>query len=280
MGYSYLVQFSLRKVWHERTDQHGRFTLANKGRGSRDDGLGTGHTHGPEEEDGELANEPLEHAPVVEQLHERNEEDDWRDDTNQEPADAWNIWISQEDDTLVGEAEEFSGELGNEAEDVVTSGGSQDEETDDELHQHTNDDLFLRSESASTLQMYSELTGCQLIILRFLDVSQSKKMKTARPNKLTARFSRVLSAVSSLAIAPTMITEMTSAAPAGILSFSGMRLLNRTPVLFHTQCMGLEMIVIGTCQKMTRRTTQSHSKNGMIQFLSLRCSTRDAIHQL
>ena len=62
----------------ERLDQHGRLSLTDEGRCGRNDSFGARDAHGPEEEDGEFADEPLQNSPVVEQLHEGNEEDDGR----------------------------------------------------------------------------------------------------------------------------------------------------------------------------------------------------------
>ena len=78
-------------------------------------------------------------------------------------------------------------------------------------------------------------------------------MKTTRPNKLTARFARVLSWLSGEANAPINMTEITKTAPAGILRFSGINAASRTPVLFQTKCIGFVTIVIGTWKKRIRR---------------------------
>ena len=55
-----------------------RFTLAEEGRRSCDDGFGTRHVHDPEKEPREVLDDPLHDAEVVQHLHERNEEDDRR----------------------------------------------------------------------------------------------------------------------------------------------------------------------------------------------------------
>lgn len=85
-GAHYLVEFGCREMGDEGADEHGAFALTNKGRGGCDDGFGPGDAHGPEEEDGELADEPLEKADVVQELDEGDEEDDGGDDDDEEPA--------------------------------------------------------------------------------------------------------------------------------------------------------------------------------------------------
>ena len=80
------------KVGDERLDQHGGFTLTDERRRRSDDCLGTRYSHGPEEEDGEFANEPLEDAPVVQELDEGDEEDDGRDNTEHEVRVLRDLW--------------------------------------------------------------------------------------------------------------------------------------------------------------------------------------------
>ena len=123
------------------------------------------------------------------------------------------------------------------------------------------------------------MTVCQLIILLLRLVPHRMKIKTARPNKLTARFALVLSADSSDAKAPTSMTAIHNAAADGIRAFSGIMLPIRTPVCCHPKCIGFVMIVIGTWKKKSRSEMNSQSRKGMIQFLSLRCRTKEAIHQ-
>lgn len=64
-GAHYLVEFGCREMGDEGADEHGAFALADERGGGRDDGFGPGDAHGPEEEDSELADEPLEEADVV-----------------------------------------------------------------------------------------------------------------------------------------------------------------------------------------------------------------------
>ena len=82
-----LVEFGHGEVGDERADQHGGFALADEGGGGGDDGFGAADAEGPEEEDGEFADEPLEDAGVVEELDEGDEEDDWGDYAGEEPAE-------------------------------------------------------------------------------------------------------------------------------------------------------------------------------------------------
>ena len=85
-GAHYLVEFGRREMGDEGADEHGAFALADEGGGGCDDGFGPGDAHGPEEEDGELADEPLEKADIVQELDEGDEEDDSGDDDDEEPA--------------------------------------------------------------------------------------------------------------------------------------------------------------------------------------------------
>ena len=59
-------------------------------------------------------------------------------------------------------------------------------------------------------------------LMNFLlrDVAHSTKMNTSNPNKLTARFERVLSWLSAGANAPIRNTPTTTTAPSGRRSFS------------------------------------------------------------
>ena len=109
------------------------FTLANERGSGCDNGLGTGHTHRPEEKNGKLANEPLENAIVIQQLHERDEEDDGGDDAGQEPAQLVHAGVGQELDTVAGETEKLAGEKGDEVEDIEADFCAEHEERDDIL---------------------------------------------------------------------------------------------------------------------------------------------------
>lgn len=98
------------KVGDERSDQHGRFTLSDERRGGSHDGFSTGDTHAPEEEDGKLANAPLEDIGVIEELDQGDEENDGGNDSNQEPCYLGRqIIFGQETHTFVGETQEAPG---------------------------------------------------------------------------------------------------------------------------------------------------------------------------
>ena len=155
------------------------------------------------------------------------------------------------------------------------------------------------------------ITGRQLTALRSWLVIQRKAMKTARPKSDTARFSRVLSADSAVAKLPVIRTATVRAAPASVCSRSGINDCTRTAVLFHIQEIPFAIGAAGIClyesasgesgsfpwfsfgfffflsfffpspthQNNNRKLINNHTKNGTIQFLSLRCNTNDAIHQ-
>ena len=67
-------------------DQHSGFALADEWRGCCDDSFSSRDAHTVEEGSGEFSNSPLKPPPIVEQLHKSNEEDDWWDDAEDEPA--------------------------------------------------------------------------------------------------------------------------------------------------------------------------------------------------
>ena len=60
-----LMKLSLRQMSNERLDQHRRFSLSDEWRGGSNNRFASRNSHGPEEEDGELLNKPLEGAPIV-----------------------------------------------------------------------------------------------------------------------------------------------------------------------------------------------------------------------
>lgn len=135
-----LVDLGEGQVRHERADQHGALALADEGGGGGDDGLGARDAQGPEEEGGELADEPLDQADVVQQLDEGDEEDDGRHDARQEPRQRRDGVVGQELDAVGREAQQRAGHLGDEGEDVVAGLAAQHEDGDDELGQHASDD--------------------------------------------------------------------------------------------------------------------------------------------
>jgi hypothetical protein len=135
-----LVELSLGHVRHERADQHGRLSLADEGRRGGDNGLGTRDTQHPEDEGSELEDEPLKEANVVENLDQGDEEDDGRNDTEEEPRDLRGFLAGQESHTILSEPKQVASALSNEAEDVVTDRGTQDEEANDVLGKHATND--------------------------------------------------------------------------------------------------------------------------------------------
>lgn len=104
-----LVQFGHGEMSDEGLDQHRGFTLSDEGRGGRDDRFGAGDAHGPEEEDGGFSDHPLDCAPVVEELHQGDEEDDGGKDGEEEPADLRHTFFCQESDTFVCESKQTTG---------------------------------------------------------------------------------------------------------------------------------------------------------------------------
>lgn len=128
-----LVDLGLGEVGHERLDQHGTLSLSDERSRGRDNGLSARDAHAPEEKDGEFADEPLDDAPVVQHLHESDEEDDSRDDTSEEPTELGNALVGQEDDTVSSETKQTTRQERDEGEDVVTNARSENEECDDEL---------------------------------------------------------------------------------------------------------------------------------------------------
>lgn len=122
------------------THQHGGFTLTDEGRSSSDDGLGARDSEGPEDKGGELADEPLQEANVVQDLDEGDEEDDGGDDAEEEHAQTSRLRVSQEGHSILRKAQQITSAVGNEPKNVVTDAGAQDEETNDVLREHTNND--------------------------------------------------------------------------------------------------------------------------------------------
>lgn len=133
------MDFSQGQMSHKGSNQHGGFTLTDERRGSGHDGLGARDTQTPEEEDGEFADEPLDEADVVQDLDERDEEDDGGHDAGQKPVKVDDARSGQERNTLVGKSEKLSGQEGDEIKDVVTSLGSEDKDGNNELSQHATD---------------------------------------------------------------------------------------------------------------------------------------------
>lgn len=135
-----LVKLGVGHVGDKGTDQHSRFSLSNEGGSSSDDGLGARGVESPEDEDGHLLDEPLDESNVVQNLDERNEEDDGGDDAKEEPGELSDVWGSQESHTILGKAKQVTGTVSNELEDVISDTSSQDEEANDVLGEHATDD--------------------------------------------------------------------------------------------------------------------------------------------
>lgn len=134
------MDFRHGEVRDERLDQHGGFTLTDEGGRSGDNGFSTGDAHAPEEESGKFADKPLDDTDVVEQLDERNEEDNGWNDADQEPGQSSCCVVRQESDTLLSETQQVSGKQGDKVEDIIAGFGAQDEQRNDELRQHTDYD--------------------------------------------------------------------------------------------------------------------------------------------
>lgn len=213
--------------------------MPDKRGGGGDDGFGAGDVHGVEEEVGEFGDEELEGPKVVEQLDEGDEEDDGGDDVEEEPAEAEGVGVGEEGGTFAGEAEEGFGEVGDEVEDVILrffsilsirslfDGGG------------LTPALVRRTKTARTnCASMPTMTVCHLIILRFLDVAQKRKMKTASPKHDIARLARVLSAVSASTIDPTRMTATVPTAARGRRKREGIISTARWTTFFHTKAMG------------------------------------------
>ena len=128
-----LVNLGLGQVWHERLNQHSTFSLSDERSCSSDNCLSARDAHAPEEEDRELANEPLDDAPIVQHLHEGDEEDDSGDYTGEEPSELGNARVGQEGDTIAGVSKQTTRQERDEGEDVITNARPENEECDDEL---------------------------------------------------------------------------------------------------------------------------------------------------
>lgn len=134
------MDLGLGEMGNERSDQHGRLSLADERRSGSDDSLSTRDAHGPEKEHRELSDEPLQDAPVVQKLYKGHEEDDGRENAEEEEGLVGNLGGRQEFGTLPGEAQKLTCKLRDEGEDVVSSLGPQNKQGDDELDQHANND--------------------------------------------------------------------------------------------------------------------------------------------
>lgn len=135
-----LVKLGVGHVGDKGTDQHGRLSLANEGSGSSDDGLGTRGVESPEDEDGHLLDEPLDESNVVQNLDERDEEDDGGDNAKEEPGKLGDLLGGQESHAIFGKAQQVAGTVSNELEDVVSDTSAQNEEANNVLAEHATND--------------------------------------------------------------------------------------------------------------------------------------------
>ena len=135
-----LMDLGLGHVRYERPDEHGGFTLTDKGRSGCHDGFGTGNVERPEHERSKLADEPLDETDIVQDLHDRDEEDDGGDDTEKEHGERGDVGVGQECHTVFGKAQKVACARSDEAENRVSDAGTQDEQTDNVLRQHADND--------------------------------------------------------------------------------------------------------------------------------------------
>lgn len=135
-----LVEFRHGQMGHEGLDQHCAFSLSDKRSSRRDDCLCSRNPHGPEEEDREFADKPLDQAAIVQKLHERHEEDNGGKHREEEHADVGSVLASQECNTVLGEVQKGASKRRDELEDVVSHRCTKHEESHDVLNQHTRDD--------------------------------------------------------------------------------------------------------------------------------------------
>lgn len=121
-------------------DQHSGFSLADERRGCCDDGFGSRDLHSVEEDCGELADGPLQPAPVVEELNEGDEEDDRGNDAEEEVVELEEVGTQEESSSFGSEAEERGGEEGDKVEDIITSLCAENEKGEDVLCEHAYND--------------------------------------------------------------------------------------------------------------------------------------------
>jgi len=113
------MELGLCQVRNVRLDQHSGLALTHERRCGGDDSFSPRNLH-PVEEDGcEFADGPLQPAPVVEKLDERNEEDDGWDDAQEEVVKLEEIGAEQERGTLSCEIEKADREESDEVENII-----------------------------------------------------------------------------------------------------------------------------------------------------------------
>lgn len=116
--------------------------------------------------------------------------------------------------------------------------------------------------------------------LRFLDVSVKRPSATNRPATLTPRLTVLLSWNSgdSTATVTTKATKMIQLPTKAHLGGTEKGCLVASPC--HSLTKGVTSLTAGTCQRISRLMTANQIRNGTTQFLSFRCRTSPAIHQL
>lgn len=133
-----------------------RLALADERRGGSDDGLGTGHIHGLEEEPSEVLQEPLHDTQVVKHLDESDEEDDRAErfdevstcrtcqsgrkrTVGEEPVLVDDVLAEEECDTGEGAVQEVGCSSSCPLEDRETSRSTKHEQGDNLLHEETDE---------------------------------------------------------------------------------------------------------------------------------------------
>lgn len=181
---------------------------------------------------------------MIQQLDQSNEEDDGGENRNYEILGREYRRARQERGSLICKSKKISSKFRDKSEYIIYGPVSLCCILRMISNQQPARDRSTKSATMNCTNIPT-ITVCHLIILLCFDVAHNTDRITTRPNKLTARLARVLSRLSGLAKAPINITPTTSNAPAGSLSFSGIKFATLTPVLFHIKCIGLVMTVMG-----------------------------------
>jgi hypothetical protein len=113
------MQLRISEMLDEGSDQHSTLSLTDEWRSGSDNSFRAGDAHAVEEHRGELLDEELESAPVVEELHDGDEEDDGWDDTEKEPMPGDGFGRGEEGGAVGSKAKEGGGEKGDKVEDIV-----------------------------------------------------------------------------------------------------------------------------------------------------------------
>lgn len=129
------------------------------------------------------------------------------------------------------------------------------------------------------------ITVCHTIAFLFLEVTHKTRIMTAKPNRDTARFARVLSALSGVTKPPMMSMTTTEQAATRVLKRSGMSATKRTAVVLQAVLIGVDTIVMGTWKKTRRRVIQSQRRKALSHPVldlngSLAWRASPATHQL